>query len=752
MNQRVTLTFLGITWLYGLAPNAWISQAPGLVVVGKAGANNALYGSGNDLLVGGGGGGDNIFYLGPGDHALVSPDDGVDTVTNYYGTLRLSDGIANGLLTHSGAIFGNADNNVLTATGAGNHTFFAGTADTVMIGSAIGTDRFIVTQGNGAAVIIGFQYSADLVQLNGFDGPIDFATIQRAMTQIGDDVALDLGAGQTLLFVGATTSQFLPRNFALPINLGGWTQTFDDEFDSLSASATGFGTTWWAQTGTLASNKEAENYVNNTGPGGPFSVKDGVLHISATPISSAAGLPYTSGELTSARFFAQTYGYFEISAMLPTGRGMWPAFWLLPASGAWPPELDIMEALGNDPATIYAATHSAVGGTNVRGGLTTAVTNTAATFNTYGADWEPDRITYYFNGNAIGSLPTPADMNQPMYLVINLAVGGQGSWPGPAGGEPGDMAIDYVRAYASPTAVQPPLTFVNWGRTINKGDGTFSITGTGYDGWITLGDGDQTITLTAVSGTVQASGNTITTGNGNQTISVAGAGNTIRTGDGTSTIYAGTDHATVIIGSTPSGATEIIASGYRDIITATGPGNVDVSGTTGAAVVTLLDGDHIISLGGSGNTVTVGTGNSTIDAGTGQAVVHAGGGATITVSGWNNLLDAGPGMNFLNGGSGNDVFVLNAAGQGVDTIAGFNGAMHDVLDITRTLAGLPLVPDFSNLGQFLSTQTIGAGTAISANTTGDGTQGVLIGVLVGVSTSLASLVAHDNLQIAGAVV
>ena len=756
MTQRSSITYAGITWYYSLPPSFWINSAPGKVMTGQAGANNALYDPGGKTLVGGGGGGDNTFYLAAGDQAVAGVGDGVDTLITYWGDVVLPVGFANGVLTHSGSIKGNAGNNILTATGAGSHTFNAGTGNDVMIGAAGSADRFIITQGDGTDVIVGFEHKIDVVQLNGFSvfsGPQGFAKVQTAMTQIGNDVSLNLGGGETLLFAGTTKAQFVAADFALPSGVQGWTKTFDDEFDTFSASSAGFGVNWWAQTGTLASNKEAENYVNNTGVGGPFSLSNGILAITATPVSSAPGLPYTSGEITTARSFAQTYGYFEMSAKLPAGQGMWPAFWLLPANGTWPPELDVMEALGNNPTTIYATTHSGIGGPNVTNGLTIGVDNTTTGFHTYAVDWEPDIITYYFDGNNIGSVPTPADMNQPMYMLINLAVGGVGSWPGAAAGETASMLVDYVRAYASPTAVQPALVFSNSGRSIVKGSGNFSITGTGNYGWITLGAGNQTVRLTAATGTSQASGNTITTGNGNQSISVAGSGNVITTGTGISTISAGTNNAVVTIGGSPLGTSVVTVAGYQSVVTAKGNGNVNVTatvtGTVGGAKITLKDGNHLINLGGSGNNVTVGVGTSVINAGIGQAVVHAGGGAdTITVTGKNNLLDAGPGINFLNGGSGNDTFVLNAAGQGLDTITGFQSAIHDVLDLTRALAGFPLTANLSNVGQFLSAQTRGTATAIMITPSGGGAVQA-VALLMGVNVSMSTLLSNNNIMMGG---
>ena len=138
-------------------------------------------------------------------------------------------------------------------------------------------------------------------------------------------------------------------------------------------------------------------------------------------------------------------------AKLPAGRGLWPAFWLLPAKGGWPPELDVLEMLGQSPTTIYASAHWQEG----RHRSVThkiAVPDTSAGFHRYGLSWHADVLRWYFDGREVAQMPTPPGLDQPMYLLVNLAVGGPGSWPGPADGStplPGRYIVDTIRAYQS---------------------------------------------------------------------------------------------------------------------------------------------------------------------------------------------------------------------------------------------------------------------------------------------------------------
>src|SRR6185437_5487767 len=243
------------------------------------------------------------------------------------------------------------------------------------------------------------------------------------------------------------------------------TLTFDDEFNSLSLwngtsgtwDTTGYWNSFNSNGYTLSSNGEQEWYINaNYAPTSsvtPWTVNNGVLTLTAAPASPSIqplinGYQYTSGFITTDRSFSQTYGFFEERAQLPSGQGLWPAFWLLDENGQWPPEIDVMEMLGNNTGTYYTTVHS----NDISGGQlgqADNVLNTSSGYHTYGVDWEPDFITFYFDGQKVFQEATPADMNQPMYMLTNLAVGGY--WPGSVDPSvlPAQMNIDWIRAYSS---------------------------------------------------------------------------------------------------------------------------------------------------------------------------------------------------------------------------------------------------------------------------------------------------------------
>jgi beta-glucanase (GH16 family) len=246
--------------------------------------------------------------------------------------------------------------------------------------------------------------------------------------------------------------------------------TFDDEFNSLSlwnGKSGTWDTNYWynplhGNGGSLSTNGEQEWYINSNDPGTksvrPWKVSNGILTITGAPASGAIqpliqGYRYTSGEINTYHSFSQLYGYFEMNARLPKGQGTWPAFWMLAENGSWPPEIDIMEVLGNSPTTLYTSAHIEQNNKEVNFGTAVNVPDTSKGFHTYAVDWEPNTITWYFDNKRVYQIPTPPTLNVPMYIECNLALGGY--WPGDVNGTtpfPSQMQVNWIRAYSSKPA------------------------------------------------------------------------------------------------------------------------------------------------------------------------------------------------------------------------------------------------------------------------------------------------------------
>jgi beta-glucanase (GH16 family) len=154
--------------------------------------------------------------------------------------------------------------------------------------------------------------------------------------------------------------------------------------------------------------------------------------------------------MTTYRKFSQKFGWFEIRCRVPKGNGLWPAFWTLPDSLAWPPEIDVMENLGQDTRTAYFTNHfiGADGRHGSKGSGKVATPDLSTGFHTYAVEWSAQAIVWYFDGvekfRSDQGVP-----QQPMYVLVNLAIGGE--WPVPPDETtpwPSSFDVDYVRVYA----------------------------------------------------------------------------------------------------------------------------------------------------------------------------------------------------------------------------------------------------------------------------------------------------------------
>lgn len=164
----------------------------------------------------------------------------------------------------------------------------------------------------------------------------------------------------------------------------------------------------------------------------PFAFRRGELTIlgQRTPEALRArawGKPFYGGAITTRFSFSQKFGYFEIEARLPTGKGMWPAFWLMPVGGTWPSsgEIDVFEGLGN-PREIHCTVIAGDKRVSKRIALTF---DSSKDFHSYGVLWSPRTITWFVDRQPVASAATPPALTRDgAYLIANLAVGG--SWPG----------------------------------------------------------------------------------------------------------------------------------------------------------------------------------------------------------------------------------------------------------------------------------------------------------------------------------
>jgi len=256
-----------------------------------------------------------------------------------------------------------------------------------------------------------------------------------------------------------------PKPGYVPVFIENFTKPVDQNRYDKAAKKGTFDTTFFWGARTLGTNGEQQFYIDRDmeladglKPGlSPFgrSAKNKGMTITARPtpenLKGKIGMPYVSGLLTTYHSFAFTYGYVEIRAKLPKGAGLWPALWLLNrATGSKGGEIDIIETLGQQPDYFMSTLHwdsNGDGTVDAKHLLVRTKTNDlSADFQTYGLDWNEREIAVYLNGVKLGSVPTPAAFKAPMYLLMNLAIGGWAGKPDPSA-FPAEMAIEYVRVW-----------------------------------------------------------------------------------------------------------------------------------------------------------------------------------------------------------------------------------------------------------------------------------------------------------------
>ena len=203
-------------------------------------------------------------------------------------------------------------------------------------------------------------------------------------------------------------------------------------------------------------------------------IEDGALVIEARReeltkerFADWGGQAYTSAKLVTREPYG--FGFYEIRAKLPCGRGAWPAIWLLPTGEKWPDagEIDIMEMVGWNPNVVHATLHSGAfnHAKGTQRGAQKRIATSCTAFHRYQLDWQPDAITIGVDDSAYMRVANDQPggvaawpFTRPYELILNLAVGGD--WGGQKGIDdlafPQRMTIDYVRYWAAPNEEEQP--------------------------------------------------------------------------------------------------------------------------------------------------------------------------------------------------------------------------------------------------------------------------------------------------------
>lgn len=230
-----------------------------------------------------------------------------------------------------------------------------------------------------------------------------------------------------------------------------WKLVWSDEFDGTALNRSN----WTPEIGTGSGgwgNNELQYYTDRSQN---LQVTGGNLVITARK-ESYGGMNYTSARIKTQNLKSFTSGKIEARIKLPSGQGLWPAFWMLGSNIStvgWPysGETDIMERVNNNPfvnGTVHwdAGGHAEYG--RVSGNLD------FSQYHVYSVEWDSKYIRWFVDGQQFNEFyiengtGNTEEFQRPFFLLLNLAVGG--NWPGAPNDStpfPAQMLVDYVRVY-----------------------------------------------------------------------------------------------------------------------------------------------------------------------------------------------------------------------------------------------------------------------------------------------------------------
>lgn len=606
--------------LQGSAPpnTAALTVQAGGTLTGSA-MNDSLQALGTGVTLIGGAGDDTYFMYDHNTKVVEQAGQGIDTINDgmidgY--SLVNAPNVENLILggNYASPATGNDLDNIIIGN-SGNNIIDGGKGNDVLNGGA-GIDTFVIAVGNGTDVITDFKTGAggDILQLNG-TGFHTLADVTAAMKQVGTDTVLTLSSGENIRLNNTKVGDFTAANVDIVTPRTDLVQTLNDDFNTLSAGQDPH-LTWrtsyaWSGATSYSLAGEQQVYVDPSFSGlpgsqasaplglNPFSIQDGHLVITAQPLpaSDAAYVgnhQFSSGMISTQNSFAQTYGYFQMTATLSATPGAWPAFWMLPTNThGLATELDVLESLGTHPDQSHWGFRSS---TTPDQGYWANTANLTAGEHTFAVEWTPYTLTYFVDGAELGQVATPSDMNTAMYMIANLAMGG--SWAGSAApNATATVTIDSISAYQL-----PEYTLANY-TLLASGTPTNTITGT-------------------------ASADTLTGTSGNDMIDGAGGADTMSGGGGDDTYIVSDPNAKIVEGY--GGGIDTVKSSvtyklpdYVENLTLVGSAAINATGNSQSNIIIGNDAANVIT-GGLGNDILTGGGGAdtfVINAGDGSDII-----------------------------------------------------------------------------------------------------------------------------------
>lgn len=296
-----------------------------------------------------------------------------------------------------------------------------------------------------------FQYG------NSYELPLSWVSSDESVATVSSDgLVTALKSGNATITL-ATNIDTVTALVAVEHDYGEYQLVWSDEFEGNTLDET----VWTIQTGGAGwGNQEAQYY---TGRSENLRVENGNLVIEARK-EQYENNAYTSARIMSKDKKTFTYGKMEARISLPSGGGLWPAFWMMGNKGSWPQcgEIDIMEYVGNVQNRVLGTLHSTTDRSGSKSSRSYWGENIEENYHIYGIEWTKeekqgrDVIRFYVDDNVFSEQVEEVvddndywPFNKPHFFIINLAVGGT------LGGDVNDaifdtprlMKVDWVRVY-----------------------------------------------------------------------------------------------------------------------------------------------------------------------------------------------------------------------------------------------------------------------------------------------------------------
>jgi Glycosyl hydrolases family 16 len=264
----------------------------------------------------------------------------------------------------------------------------------------------------------------------------------------------------------------------------GYQLVWQDEFDSLNLGAPSTGAKWlpyfarWnarhldgnqdqavkmgdqerRADGRLVADVLARAGVASGEAGILHRIENGVLQLRAYPLplnltAGFGGFRYIGSMISGEEQHAQRYGYWEVRLRLDeVSPGQHFAVWLLPKDGAWPPEIDLLEAVGQHPHSIFVNAHAQRPGPPITQ-VELAMPN--RTWTTVGFLWTSTVMRWTVNGAVVREHENLVN-DRELYILLSWEIANR--WTGPPTSStrwPAQVSVDYVRIYQNEALLAP---------------------------------------------------------------------------------------------------------------------------------------------------------------------------------------------------------------------------------------------------------------------------------------------------------